>query len=133
MPAILPTYQPLKHPPDLPLVARLDAVLIIYLFLPNFPCSPSPYMSPRLCPCLVTLKNLIPLLVRPILILFSLIKPLSSILVRKGRLPPFNMTDITFLLKYRTYSPFSIIQAKNSRDLNPRRIAILFRGYNPLN
>jgi hypothetical protein len=44
MPAIFPTYRPPKHPPDLSLVARVNAILIVYLFLPNFP-----YIQVRIC------------------------------------------------------------------------------------
>jgi hypothetical protein len=133
VPAIFPTYRPPKHPPDLSLVARVNVILVVYLFLPNFPCSPSPCMSPKLCPCFVTPKNLIPLLVRPVFMLFSPFKPLLPVFVRKGRLPPLNATNITLSFKGCTYCPFSIIQAKDSRDLNPRRVAILFGGCNPLN
>jgi hypothetical protein len=60
---ILSTYRPLKHLSNLSLIAWLDIILIIYLRFSNFACNPYLCMSPRLCPCLITLKNLIPLLI----------------------------------------------------------------------
>jgi hypothetical protein len=60
---ILSTYRPPKHLFNLSLIVWLDIILIIYLCFSNFVYNPYLYISPRLCPCLITLKNLIPLLI----------------------------------------------------------------------
>jgi hypothetical protein len=60
---ILSTYRPIKHLFNLFLIAWLDTILIIYLCFSNFIYNLYLCISLRLCPCLITLKNLIPLLI----------------------------------------------------------------------
>jgi hypothetical protein len=88
MPAVFPTYRPPKHLSNLPLVAVLYVVLVVNLLSPNYPCNPDLCVSPRLCPRLVTLEDLIPLFVRPIDVLFSPFKSLLPILFGKRALLP---------------------------------------------
>jgi hypothetical protein len=75
------------------------AILVEYLFSSNFPCNPDLPMLARLCPSLVTPKNLVPLLVRPVFMLLYPINPFLAILVRKGALSAFNPPAVPFLFE----------------------------------
>jgi hypothetical protein len=71
-------------------MAWLYTILMINLLL-SYPSSyPDPGVPPGLCPRLITSKDLIPLLVSPIHVLFSPEKSLTLILVRKRWLFPRN-------------------------------------------
>jgi hypothetical protein len=133
MPAIFPTYRPLKHLPDLSLITRSNIVLVIYLFSPNFPRYPDLPVLAKLYPSLITPQNLILLLVRPVLVLFSLFLPLLAILVRKGVLLAFNVSAVSFLFKSYSDCLLSVIKTKNHGDFRPRGFAVVLRGYSPLN
>jgi hypothetical protein len=128
MPAILSTYQPLKHLSNLPLVAVLHTILIIDFFLPNFACNPNPCMSSRLCPRLVTPKDLIPLFICLINVFLGLIKSLFPILSRKRALLLRNTSYISLLLKCCAYCFLTTVKAKNPRDIYPRCFTVLSRG-----
>jgi hypothetical protein len=132
MPAILPTYRPPKHPSNLPLIAVLYIILIIDFLLPNFACNPNPSISSRLCPRLITPKDLIPLLVCPINVLLCPIKSLLSILFRKRALLPRNSSYISLLLKCGAYCFLTTVKSKDPRDLYPRCFTVLLRGCYPL-
>ena len=141
MPAIFPTYRPLKHPPDFPLITRRNAILIVYLFSPNFPCNPNPLVPARLYPSLVTPKNLIPLLVRPVLVLLCPFLPLLAILIRKRTLLAFNPSAIPFFFKGCSDCLLSAIKTKDSQGFQskafrgcleklwPIELAAFFEGY----
>jgi hypothetical protein len=86
---------------------------VVYLFSPNFPCNPDPPIPARLCPSLVRLEDLVPLLVRLVLIFLYLINPLLAILVHKGALPAFNPLAIPFPLKGCLDCLLSIIKTKD--------------------
>jgi len=133
MPAIFPTYRPPKHRPDLPLITRSNVVLVVYLFSPNFPRYPDPPVPARLYPSLITPQNLIPLLVRPVLMLFGPFLPLLAILVRKGALLAFNVSAVPFLFESCADYLLSVIKTKNREDFRPRGFAVVLRGYGPLN
>jgi len=132
MPAIFPTYTPLKHLSNLLLVTVLYAILVINLF-PNYLCNPGLCISSRLCPRLVTLEDLILLFVRLINVFFSLGKPLLCVLFRKRAFSPGDPPDKPLLLKCCTYCLLSTLKSKDCGDLKLRRLAVLLRGCNPLN
>jgi hypothetical protein len=79
MPAVFPTNTPLKLPSNLPLIPCLYIVLVVEFVWPDFACNIELCVSARLCPCLVTPKDLIPLLVRPINVFLCPLKPLLPI------------------------------------------------------
>jgi hypothetical protein len=128
VPSILPTYRPPKHPSNLPLVVMLYTILIIDFFFPNFACYLGLCMFSRLCPRLITPKDLILLLIYPANMFSCLIKSLSSILFRKRTLLPRNTLYKSLLFKCCIYCFLTTIKAKDTRNYCPWNFTVLLRG-----
>jgi hypothetical protein len=132
MPTILSTYRPPKHPSNLPLVAVLYTILIIDFFLPNLAYNPNLSMSSRLCPRLITLKDLNLLFICSINVLLCPYKPLLPILLRKRGLLSCKTSYISLLLKRCPYCFLTTVKAKDPRDIYPRRLTVFLRSCRPL-
>ena len=72
---VFPTYTAPEHPSNSPLPLMLDTIRVKELRATDFPCTPLPSMISRLNPALVTPADLIPLLIRLVLMLLSPRKP----------------------------------------------------------
>ncbi len=85
-------------------------------------------MPPRLCPCLITLEDLILLLICLVNMLLCLFQPLLPILLRQRAFLLRNPASISFLLKYCPYYSLPTILTKYSQDSYPRRLTVFPRS-----
>ena len=98
----------------------------------NFPCHLNLFMFARICPCLITPKDTIPLLIRPVYMLFGKGKSKYLILLTKrwlgSSIPPYK----TLFLKGWSDCLFSIIPSKYRWNLCPWNSAINFACIDPI-
>jgi hypothetical protein len=72
---VLSAYTAPEHPPNFPLPLVLYTIGVEELFCPNLPRTPLSSVIPRLYPALIAPADLIPLLIRPVLVLLRPRKP----------------------------------------------------------
>jgi hypothetical protein len=89
-------------------------------------------MSSRLCPSLITPKDLIPLFVRPIDVLLSPVESLLRILLRKRAFLLRDPVYVSLSFKGSSDCLLSTIKTEDPWDLYPRRLAISLGSCYPL-